>query len=109
MECKSCGSVKFKRIQYNLFECEYCGRQIETSSVLRVDNPMNNMFFDDFGYIMLDPTRILSFKQEELDRERKMLELQMKIEEAKIKDDTLQKQYSNLKRFLAKIKRTLQQ
>lgn len=108
MECKSCGSVKFKNIRYGLYECEYCGRQIEISSVLRVDNPMNNMFINDFGHIMLDPTRILSFKQDELDRERKMLELQMEIEEAKIKDDILQKQCSNLKRFLAKIKRMLQ-
>lgn len=108
MECKSCGSVKFKKVQYGLYECEYCGRQVEIPSVLRADNTMNNMFIDDFGYIMLDPTRIFSFKYEELDRERKMLELQMEIEKAKIKDDTLQKQCSNLKRFLAKIKRRLQ-
>ena len=29
MECKSCGSTKFKRIRYDLSECEYCGRRVE--------------------------------------------------------------------------------
>lgn len=59
MECKSCGSVKFKRIQYNLFECEYCGRQIEIPSVLRVDNPTYNYFDTMFGYVIPDPARTL--------------------------------------------------
>lgn len=113
MECKSCGSVKFKKIRYGLYECEYCGRTIHDESE---SNELIQKIFEptliDYntihtGFNIIDPTRILSFKQDELDRERKMLELQMEIEEAKIKDDILQKQCSNLKRFLAKIKRML--
>ena len=113
MECKSCGSVKFKKIRYGLYECEYCGRTIHDESksnelIQNIFEP-TQIYYDtiSMGFNIIDPTRILSFKQEELDQERKMLELKMKIEEAKIKDDILQKQCSNLKRFLAKIKRRL--
>lgn len=62
MECKSCGSVKFKNIRYGLYECEYCGRQTEFyQDILRTDNPSNDYFSKVFGYVAADPTRTISF------------------------------------------------
>lgn len=32
LECKSCGSVKFKQIKLHTYQCEYCGRTIITNN-----------------------------------------------------------------------------
>lgn len=64
LECKSCGSVKFKQIKPNTYQCEYCGRTI-------INNNNNSLLeykpFQSFvyaGYVIMNPTRCLQFKIE---------------------------------------------
>ena len=57
MECKSCGSTKFKRISYHLCECEYCGNEYKIAGVHRTDNTKYIPF--QMGAIICDPTRTL--------------------------------------------------
>lgn len=57
MECKTCGSTKFKRISYHLYECEYCGNEYEVTGIHRVDNPKYVPF--SIGSIIYDPTKTL--------------------------------------------------
>lgn len=57
MECKTCGSKKFKRISYHLYECEYCGNEYEGADAHRVDNPKYTLF--SIGSIIYDPTKTL--------------------------------------------------
>lgn len=57
MECKSCGSTKFKKISYHLYECEYCGNECEIAGVHHVDNPKYMPF--PIGTIINDPARTL--------------------------------------------------
>lgn len=64
LECKSCGSVKFKQIKPHTYQCEYCGRTIITNND---DNLLEYKPFQSLvraGYIVMDPTRYLQFKIE---------------------------------------------
>lgn len=64
LECKSCGSVKFKQIKPCIYQCEYCGRTIITN------NDNNLLEYKPFqslihaGYVFMNPTRCLQFKIE---------------------------------------------
>lgn len=61
LECKSCGSVKFKQIKSRTYQCEYCGR---TTIINDDDNLLEYKPFQSLvhaGYVILDPTRRLSF------------------------------------------------
>ena len=55
IECKTCGSRKFKRISYHLYECEYCGNEYEIDGAHRADNPKYVPL--SIGSIIYDPTR----------------------------------------------------
>lgn len=60
-QCESCGSVKFRQIKPDIYECEYCGRMTSCASQ---DQPINMIGKDValLGYVVLDPTRTLSIK-----------------------------------------------
>lgn len=64
LECKSCGSVKFKQIKLYTYQCEYCGRTIITNndnSLLKY-KPFKSLICA--GYVIMDPTRCLQLKIE---------------------------------------------
>ena len=70
MECKSCGSIKFKQIKPSLFECEYCGRQVgdkyddalnDFTSSPHLEDAMNRLVLDcmEPGIITYDPVKTM--------------------------------------------------
>ena len=64
LECKSCGSVKFKQIKLHTYQCEYCGRITivnDDDSLLKC-RPFQSLACA--GYIVIDPTRCLQLKIE---------------------------------------------
>lgn len=64
LECKSCGSIKFKQIKLRTYQCEYCGR---TTIINDDDNLFEYKPFQNLvraGYVIMDPTRCSQFKME---------------------------------------------
>lgn len=100
MECKSCGSVKFRYVHFGLYECEYCGRQVEHyDTILRTDNPKNDYFSKMLGYCILDPTRTITYQcyNESI---AKTIELQNRIKENESKIDALLKKLRSTKKCI---------
>lgn len=66
LECKSCGSVKFKQIKPHTYQCEYCSRTIITNndnSLLKY-KPFQSLVHAHAGYVIINPTRCLQFRIE---------------------------------------------
>lgn len=61
LECKSCGSVKFKQIKSRTYQCEYYGR---TTIINDDDNLLEYKPFQSLvraGYIIMNSTRCLQY------------------------------------------------
>lgn len=101
MECKSCGSVKFKQIKPSLFECEYCGRQVESvqyKTEKELEEEYNLIFKPNIGWCVCDPTRTLMLQS--VDYTDKIVGYQDKLQ-------NLEKQNKKLKKDCLSIRKDI--
>lgn len=96
MECKSCGSVKFKKIRYGLYECEYCGRQVSDY------NSCNELLQETFTptklhYNIVDPYRSITHTPSIIQLDDSIKDCERKIKDIKKETNRLKKLFNNIK------------